>query len=136
MNPIDLHTDELRREMEGLNRLADSFGQKLVTSLAGAVIHGRSLSDVFRSLALSLSNQALSAALRPLGNLAGDAISTVMAPIAGAAFGNTAAASKRARASPDVTVNISTPDIQSFRQSQGQVASSIARAVAKGQRNL
>ncbi len=134
MPAIDLHTDELRREMEGLNRLADSFGQKLVTSLAGAVIHGRKLSDVFQSIALSLSNQALSAALRPLANLAGDAISTALAPLAGGAA--TAASSMRARAPAGVTVNISTPDIQSFRQSQGQVASSIARAVAKGQRNL
>ncbi len=136
MPAIDLHTDELRREMEGLNRLADSFGQKLVTSLAGAVIHGRKLSDVFQSLALSLSNQALSAALRPLGSLAGDAISSALAPIAGAALGSSSAAGYRARAPAGVTVNISTPDIQSFRQSQGQVASSIARAVAKGQRNL
>jgi hypothetical protein len=134
MPAIDLHTDELRREMEGLNRLADSFGQKLVTSLAGAVIHGRKLSDVFQSIALSLSNQALSAALRPLGNLAGDAISTALAPLAGGAA--TSASRMRARAPAGVTVNISTPDIQSFRQSQGQVASSIARAVAKGQRNL
>jgi hypothetical protein len=134
MPEIDLHTDELRREMEGLNRLADSFGQKLVTSLAGAVIHGRKLSDVFQSMALSLSNQALSAALRPLGNLAGDAISAALTPLAGGAA--TSAASMRARAPAGVTVNISTPDVQSFRQSQGQVASAIARAVAKGQRNL
>lgn len=35
-----------------------------------------------------------------------------------------------------VTVNISTPDSNSFRQSQGQVASLIARAVERGQRNL
>lgn len=136
MPTFDLHTDDLRREMEGLNRLADSFGQKLVTSLAGAVIHGRKLSDVFQSLALSLSNQALSAALRPLGNLAGDAISTAFAPIAATALGSTASASKRAPTPTGVIVNISTPDIQSFRQSQGQVASAIARAVVKGQRNL
>jgi hypothetical protein len=136
MPTFDLHTDDLRREMEGLNRLADSFGQKLVTSLAGAVIHGRKLSDVFQSLALSLSNQALSAALRPLGNLAGDAISTAFAPIAATTLGSTASASKRSPTPAGVIVNISTPDIQSFRQSQGQVASAIARAVAKGQRNL
>ena len=36
----------------------------------------------------------------------------------------------------NVTVNISTPDAASFRQSQSQVASVIARAVSRGQRNL
>ncbi|CAN0444218.1 unnamed protein product [Phaeothamnion confervicola] len=36
----------------------------------------------------------------------------------------------------NVTVNISTPDATSFRQSQSQIASVITRAVARGQRNL
>ncbi len=37
--------------------------------------------------------------------------------------------------SASVTVNISTPDAQSFRQSQSQVAAMVARAVERGQRN-
>lgn len=37
---------------------------------------------------------------------------------------------------PRVTVNISTPDVAGFQQSQGQVAAMIARAVSRGQRNL
>jgi len=36
----------------------------------------------------------------------------------------------------NVIVNISTPDAQSFRQSQSQVAAMMARAVSRGQRNL
>ena len=36
----------------------------------------------------------------------------------------------------NVTVNISTPDAASFRQSQSQIASVITRAVSRGQRNL
>ena len=36
----------------------------------------------------------------------------------------------------NVTVNISTPDAQSFARSQSQVAALLARAVARGQRNL
>jgi hypothetical protein len=39
-------------------------------------------------------------------------------------------------AGTQVVVNISTPDAQSFRQSQGQVAAMVARAVERGQRNL
>lgn len=37
---------------------------------------------------------------------------------------------------PSITVNISTPDAESFRKSETQVAAMIARAAALGQRNL
>jgi phage-related minor tail protein len=35
-----------------------------------------------------------------------------------------------------VTVNIATPDAESFRRSEAQVAAALARAVARGQRGL
>ena len=35
-----------------------------------------------------------------------------------------------------VTVNIATPDAESFRRSEAQVGASLARAVARGQRGL
>jgi phage-related minor tail protein len=35
-----------------------------------------------------------------------------------------------------VTVNIATPDLGGFRRSEAQVAASLARAVARGQRAL
>jgi hypothetical protein len=35
-----------------------------------------------------------------------------------------------------VTVNIATPDADSFRRSEAQVAAALARAVARGQRAL
>jgi phage-related minor tail protein len=177
---LSLNTAALRSEMEGLSRLADSFGNKLVTSLASAVIHGRKLSDVFRSLMLSLANQALSSALRPLGNLVGNLFgglfanargnviaggriqpfaaggiinSPVLFPLRGG-MGLMGEAGPEAimplargrdgrlgvrmagAAAAQVTVNISTPDAESFRRSQGQVAAMVARAVARGQRNL
>lgn len=163
---IGLRTAELRNEMQDLNRLADSFGDKLVTSLAGAVIHGRNLSDVFRGLALSMANQALSQALRPLGNLVGGLLggkgitgfadggivnSPLLFPMRGGA-GVAGEAGPEAimplARGPDgklgvrgggggahITINISTPDIQSFRQSQAQIAAMVSRTVARGERN-
>jgi phage-related minor tail protein len=174
-----LRTAELRQEMQDLNRLADSFGNKLVTSLAGAVIHGRKLSDVFRGLALSLANQALSQALKPLGNLVGNLLGNLVLNAKGNAFaqgqitpfanggivnspmlfpmkGGTGLMGEAGpeailplarggdgklgvrmggQGSTHVTVNISTPDIQSFRQSQAQVSAMMARAVMRGNRN-
>lgn len=37
---------------------------------------------------------------------------------------------------PSVTVNIHTPDVESFRRSEAQVAAALARAVARGRRAL
>jgi phage-related minor tail protein len=168
---LNLNTAALRSEMESLSRLADNFGSKLVTSLATAVTHGRKLSDVFRGLTLSLANQALSSALRPLGDLFGSALGNVISqgriqPFAAGGIVNSPVlfplrngAGLMGEAGPEaimplargsdgrlgvrmsgggaqVTVNITTSDAESFRQSQGQVAALIARAVARGQRNL
>jgi phage-related minor tail protein len=41
-----------------------------------------------------------------------------------------------ASARPSVVVNIQTPDAQSFMKSQSQIAAMMARALARGQRNL
>ncbi len=168
LNNLRAQTDGLREDMQDLSRLADSFGQKLVTSLAGAVIHGRKLSDVFRGLALSMANQALSAALRPLGGLVGNLFSQgTITPFANGGIVNSpmmfpfqGGTGLMGEAGPEailplqrgsdgklgirtgasgggnITINISTPDIQGFRQSQSQVSAAIARAVAHGQRNL
>lgn len=174
---LSLRTAELRSEMQDLSRLADSFGNRLVTSLAGAVIHGRKLSDVFRGLALSMANQALSSALRPLGNMVGNLLgglfanangnvisqgrvmpfaaggivnSPMLFPLRGGtglmgeagpeaimplARGADGKLGVRGGGGTHVTVNISTPDVQSFQQSQSQIAATMARALARGQRN-
>lgn len=39
-------------------------------------------------------------------------------------------------AAPSITVNITTPDIESFRRSETQMAAILARTIAQGQRNL
>jgi hypothetical protein len=79
LDALSLRTAELRAEMQDLSKLADSFGNKLVGAFAGAIIHGRSLSDVVRGLVLSLSQTALSAALKPVGNLVGNLFSNLFA---------------------------------------------------------
>lgn len=124
---VNLDTERLKAELADLSRLAESFGNSIVRSFADAAIYGDKLSDVLRELALSLARMALTSALRPLGNLLGGLLAT---PIAASAALRTAAAPV------NVSVIIQTPDAQSFRQSQSQVAALMARAVARGQRNL
>ena len=178
LDRLNLQTDQLRSSMNDLGRLADAFGNRLVSAFAGAVIHGRKLSDVLKGLALSLANTALSQALRPLGNLIGG----LLGPVTASARGNVLSGGGivpfaaggivnsptlfpmrggiglmgeagpeaimplargpggklgvRGAGGVQVTVNISTPDARSFERSQSQVAAMMARAVARGQRNL
>ena len=166
---LTLKTEELRTQMIGLDKLAESLGTKLVTAFSSAVIHGGKLSDVLKGLALSLAQTALTQGLKPLGDLLGG----VMGGIAGAkvtpfadggivnsptlfpmrgttglmgeagpeaimplARGSDGKLGVKGGGTVSVTVNIATPDAQSFQRSQSQVAALMARAVARGQRNL
>ena len=179
VDTLSLRTAELRAEMQDLSKLADSFGSKLVGAFASAIIHGKSLSDVVKGLVLSLSQTALSAALKPLGNLVGNMFgilfanakgnvvqsgqitpfaeggivnSPVLFPMRGGtglmgeagpeaimplARGSDGKLGVRgAGGSTHVTVNITTPDIHGFKQSQSQIAAMMSKAVSRGQRNL
>lgn len=165
---------ELRTQMEDLSNLADTFSNKLVTGLASAVVHGKSLSDIMKSMVLGLSQTALTAALKPLsgligslfanakGNvfsggsvvpfadggivnsptlfamnggtgLMGEAGPEAIVPLARGADGSLGI---RGGGGMNVTVNISTPDVQSFAQSQNQVSAMVSQALMRAQRNM
>ena len=175
LDKLNLQTEQLRAEMTDLGRLADSFGTRLAEAFAEAVIHGRKLSDVLKGLALSLTQTALTSALKPLGNLLGGFLANaggnvlsggrvmpfatggiVNSPTLFAMRGGTGLMGE---AGPEaivplargrdgklgvrggggaITVNvaIATPDVEGFQRSQSQVAALLARAVARGQRNI
>ena len=172
---LALETARLKSEMADLARLGENFGATISRAFASAIIDGRKLSDVLKGLALSLSRQALSAAIKPLGDLLGglfaNANGNVISggrpqPFAGGGIVNSpvlfplrGGTGLIGEAGPEaimplargadgrlgvrgggggtsITVNISTPDAASFAASQSQVAALIARAAARGQRNL
>ncbi|MCA3555308.1 phage tail tape measure protein [Aestuariivirga sp.] len=170
--------DQLRGQLQDIDRLAESVGSRMVTAFASAATQGRNLSDVLRGLGLSLARMALSAALKPLGSMLGGLTGGLMKNAAGNAFsggqvipfaeggivnsptlfamrgatglmgeagpeaimplarGSDGKLGVRGGGGVNVTVNISTPDAQGFHRSQSQVSALIARAVARGQRNL
>lgn len=69
--------------------------------------------------------------------LMGEAGPEAILPLGRGADGRLGVRSVGGRASsPTVVVNISTPDAESFRRSRGQVAAQLARAVARGNRQL
>ncbi|HEX8167779.1 MAG TPA: phage tail tape measure protein [Beijerinckiaceae bacterium] len=72
---------------------------------------------------------------RGLG-LMGEAGSEAVMPLARGPDGRLGVAAGGGTRPVQVTVNIATPDADSFRRSEAQVAAALARAVARGQRGL
>jgi len=75
----------------------------------------------------------------PLGRglgLMGERGAEAVMPLARGPDGKLGVRSGGAGRSAAITVNISTPDVESFRRSEAQVSAALARAVARGQRGM
>ena len=68
--------------------------------------------------------------------LAGEAGPEAIVPLARGPDGRLGVAMSGAGAPANVTVQIATPDLGSFRRSEAYLTGQIARAVARGQRSL
>jgi phage-related minor tail protein len=68
--------------------------------------------------------------------LAGEAGPEAILPLTRGADGRLGVAGGGARGNASITVNIATPDADSFRRSESYITGQIARAVARGQRSL
>jgi phage-related minor tail protein len=173
-----------RREV---GSLSTSFGSDLKRAFDDVVFDGRNLSDALRQLGRSMAEAAYDAAMKPIQNTIGSAISgginTVVGGILGAGGGSAAASilpfasggvvsgptyfpmrggmGLMGEAGPEaimplargadgrlgvrtqgsstrpvqVTMNITTPDVEGFRRSQTQVATQMNRALSLAARN-
>ena len=155
----------LNLELGAASQLGQQFGRTLSAAFVGLAIQGRGFGDVLSSLALSLSRLAVSAAFKPLEAAFGTAFQSLIgapspfsgggiaapaafpiamgsgfAPVAGAAplpsLGSSLGAALSERSRPTIVLNVTTPDAESFRRSETQVAAVLARSVNLGQRNL
>jgi phage-related minor tail protein len=129
-----------------LSSLSLNLALKPLTSALGS-----GLEKVFSGLSGALSGSSASAqpfakggviaspSFFPLGGrglgLAGEAGPEAIMPLARGPDGRLGVAASGA-AAPSVTVNIATPDADSFRRSETYLTGLIARAVARGQRGL
>ena len=168
---VTADTSDLEDKLRTTSRLGRQFSTSLISAFDDIAIKGKNVGDVFKSLALTVSQMALKSALQPLttglasafqglltGTLpfasGGVIASPISFPLAGGASGLAGEKGPEAimpltRGSDGrlgvaaaggggqhITINISTPDAQSFSRSQTQIAAMIARAAAAGQRNL
>ena len=76
----------------------------------------------------------------PLGNgstaIAGERGAEAIMPLTRGPDGRLGVKAEGGGASPSITFNITTPDADSFRRTESQIAAMLARAVGQGQRNL
>ena len=63
---VDADTAPLQNELKAASLQGRQFSSALVTAFDGIAVKGKGLGDVMKSLALSLSNMVLKAALKPL----------------------------------------------------------------------
>jgi phage-related minor tail protein len=156
---------------------ARGFASAMARAFTQAASGGKQFDDVLKSLALRLSNLAVTQAFKPLAGgldavlkdvfggsgapaikpfaaggvigapgyfplgdgglgLAGEAGPEAIVPLARGSDGRLGVAMAGAGAAAPVTVHIATPDAASFRRSEAYITGQIARAVARGQRNL
>ncbi len=71
---IGADTAPFRKSLSEASRLGSKFASDLTRAFEDAALKGRSLADVLKSLALSLSSHALEAALAPLTNVLGTGV--------------------------------------------------------------
>lgn len=75
--------DAMADTLRDLSGLADGFGRAMTQAFRKSVVDGKRLEDVLKSLALGLSSRALSAALAPIGQGIGSALSGALGSLVG-----------------------------------------------------
>ncbi|MDT8344327.1 MAG: phage tail tape measure protein [Thermohalobaculum sp.] len=68
--------------------------------------------------------------------LMGEAGAEAIMPLSRGPDGRLGVALDGGRAAPQITINIQTPDVEGFRRSRAQVSAQLARAVARGERQM
>ena len=142
---------ELGRVQAGLGQTTRDLGnfeaglsRGLRRAFDGLLFDGMRLSDALGTVARAMADTAHAAAMKPvaahLGGLLADGLGRAVAgPTAltqgsGGAGGRLGARAQGTGA-VHVTMNITTPDMQGFQRSQGQIAAQLGRALNRGQRN-
>jgi phage-related minor tail protein len=83
---IDVDTSAFDRALTDLEKRSQSLGAALTSSLRSAALQGKDLESVLQTVALRISAIALSAGLKPLEDLLGNAVAGLTGAL-GSAFG-------------------------------------------------
>ncbi|MGE0627341.1 MAG: phage tail tape measure protein [Hyphomicrobiaceae bacterium] len=76
---VTADVSELQLQLDAAGGYARQFSRAVTSAFTGVAVQGKSLGDVFKSLALSMSKIALQAAFRPLEQSIGGLFSSLLA---------------------------------------------------------
>jgi hypothetical protein len=116
--------------MRSISQSTESFARLFASSMSAAVISGRDFDDTLRSIAMRASALSLSQAFRPLEDLAGRLVS------GGFPGGSGEGGAGSGVRGSTINFNVQANDAASFRKSESQIATMLARAVARGGRGI
>jgi phage-related minor tail protein len=85
---LRLDTSRIRADLDDLTQLGERFGRTITSAFARGIVSGRKFSTILRSVMQRLTSQALTAAIRPLGNLISGSLGSLLGGITANAQGN------------------------------------------------
>lgn len=80
---VDADTSDLQKELNVAAASGRQFSRAMTTAFSGIAIQGKSLTDTVRTLALSLSQMTLQAAMKPLQQAAGGLFENLLGGLSG-----------------------------------------------------
>ncbi len=120
-------TEGLRQELSDLQQDVAHASGEIAQDLARAVVEGQELKGLLETLVLQQADRTMNSAV----NSAFDLVGQLGEGLVGAAIGGGASAMGNI-----FNVNVAAPTPTAFRGSETQMAASLSRAVARGQRGL
>lgn len=130
----------LRSELSLLEGDVLDMSNTITRQLAKAIIEGQELDTLLSSLVLAQADRAMNSAMGDVyslvGNLGESVMGAVMGGITGSLGGGFGGSSAGTGTANIFNVNVAAQDVASFRNSETQLASSLSRAVARGNRAL
>ena len=129
----------LRQSLKPLEGLIGSLGGSLTKGLGGLFSGGNQPLDLTSFTAFAEGGVVNAPQYFPLGKglgLMGERGAEAILPLARGPDGRLGVRSSGGGVAPTIVMNVTTPDAESFRRSEGQMSAMLARAVARGQRNL
>jgi hypothetical protein len=140
--------------LDGVDAAAKKAGRSIASALASGQSEARKFEGVLRQLEQRLASLAIESAATGLGgllaqNISGGLSSVLTSAAASPAMdfvvggagggmnsGQTTAMAAHGAQPVSVTMNISTPDAESFKRSEAQISAQLARMAQRGQRSL
>lgn len=142
--------NELSNILDEMTASTREFERVFATTISQAITKGNSFEKTLQSIGLKLAEIALKSALAPVeksisgfvgsifstgvGNLGSSIAGTN--PLSSPSLGHQPVSSLPPASVPSIVFNVQTNDAASFRKSETQVSSMLARAVGRGQRGL